>query len=297
MKRAGEHLTKHLYPYLILSMLSWGLSWPTSKMLTRYTDPYTLMFLKFILSAAAILPIVLFVLRPKPLYHPGIVRPLLGASLFMILYNIIFFYGLTIGYAGLAGVIVTGSNPIFTFLIVALISRVPIDRRKKIALAIGLAGTLVTIDIASIDTADIFAGGNLLFLLSSLLWTIATLFTIETRGLVSGILFTLYLYLFMSLVSVLFFVPEGALRAIWGYDGLFWMLLIFTNVINTGFATTFYFYASSTIGADYTSSFIFIVPFAAVLSSNLLLGEIPTHTTLIGGAMLVVAIYLINRRK
>jgi len=297
MKKAKAHLQKHLYPYLILSMISWGVSWPASKILTQYTDPYTLMFLKFALSSLVLLPMVLFAIRPQRFFDKGIILPLLGATIFMMLYNIIFFYGLTIGYAGLAGVIVTGSNPIFTFLLVALLTKIPIDNRKKGALALGIVGTLITVNITAIDTDNILAGGNLLFLLSSLLWTLLTLLTMQTKDIMSGILFTLYLYILSAIIGLIFFVPNGALGAIWGYDSVFWVLLIFTNVITTGLATTFYFYASSTIGADYTSSFIFLVPFVAVVSSSILLGEVPAPTTIIGGLILVISIYLINRRK
>jgi drug/metabolite transporter (DMT)-like permease len=292
-KRA--HLQKYLYLYLILAMISWGVSWPTSKILTLYSDTYTLMFLKFFLSSATIAPIIFWLLKPKQLFNKTIIRPLIFATLFIILYNIIFFYGLKIGYAGLAGVIVTGSNPIFTFALIAFLNKSALPNRQKSALTLGLIGTLITVDILAIDTDDLLQGGNLLFLAASLCWTLVTLYSTQAHKEISGIVFTLYLYLFSSLISLLFFVPPGSLTVLFTYDAIFWINLIFTTVINTGIATTFYFYASNTIGAHYTSSFIFLVPLSAVISSNLLLSEVPAATTLIGGTLLILSIYLINK--
>ncbi|MCI0501762.1 MAG: DMT family transporter, partial [Epsilonproteobacteria bacterium] len=113
-----SHFERHIYFYLVISMICWGISWPASKILTTYSDPYTLMFLKFFISSLALIPMLYF-LNIKNIFSPFIIKPLFYATLFIIAYNIFFFYGLKNGFAGIGGVIVTGSNPIFIFIIVS----------------------------------------------------------------------------------------------------------------------------------------------------------------------------------
>jgi drug/metabolite transporter (DMT)-like permease len=277
-------------------MICWGVSWPTSKILTEYTDTFTLMFLKFFLSSLTILPILFIYFKPKNIFHPKAIKPLLYATSFIVLYNIMFFYALKVGFAGLGGVIVTGSNPIFTFLLVAMIDKIKIVTRQKIGLILGVVGTIITVDLISIGFDNLFIGGNILFLIASLLWSFLTIYSTKAKEYLDSIVFTLYLYLFAALFSYIFFVPNDALIAIFTYDSIFWINLIFTTVITTGIATTFYFYATNILGAGATSSFIYLVPLVAVVSSSLLLGEIPTLSTIIGGAILLFSIYLINKK-
>lgn len=290
------HLQKYIIVYLIITMVCWGISWPTSKILTQYTDIFTLIFLKLFISALTLIPLVFIFFKPEKIFNILIIKPLLLASFFIIVYNLLFFYGLKIGYAGLGGVIVTGSNPIFTFLLVAMLEKVRIPKRQKVALALGIIGTIITVDLFSIKAANLFDGGNLLFLVASICWSLVTIFSSKAKGLINPVLFTIYLYLSSSIVTFIFFSSIESVNAIFTYNWIFWLNLIFTTVLTTGFATTFYLYASNILGASRTSSYIFLVPLVAVISSNILLNEIPTLGTLAGGGILIYSVYLINKR-
>jgi drug/metabolite transporter (DMT)-like permease len=71
----------------------------------------------------------------------------------------------------------------------------------------------------------------------------------------------------------------------------------FNGIINTGLATTFFFYATSKMGAEKTSSFIYIVPFAAAFSSFIAIGEIIKWNTIVGGILGIAAVWVINRKN
>lgn len=288
-----SHLDRYIHFYLILAMICWGVSWPTSKILTEYSDTYTLMFLKFFLSSLTILPFILFV-KKQNILNPHLLKSLALATLFIILYNVIYFIGLKIGYAGVAGVIVTGSNPIFTFLIVAILEKVKISKKDKIALILGIIGTVITIDIFTLDSEAIFDNGNLLFLVASLLWTLVTIQSTNGKKYLSPLVFTFYLYILSSIFTYILFGNLENIVAIFEYDIRFWVNLIFTTVITTGIATTFYFKASTILGVNYASSYIFLVPLVAALSSAIILNEIPTFSTIIGGVILIYSVWLIN---
>lgn len=276
-------------------MIFWGVSWATSKILTNYTDIYTITFLKFLLSGITLIPLLLYIFKPKIIWINSMIKFLVGAIIFNLVYNLLMFYGLKIGYAGLGGVIVTGSNPIFTFAIVAFMEKISIPTKQKLALLLGMIGTIITVELFSIDFINIFNGGNLLFLFASLSWSIVTIFSTKAKQLIHPILFTCYLYLSSSLFSLTLTSVDNILM-VFSFDLFFWINLLFTTIITTGLATTFYFYASNILGANYTASFIFITPLFAVLASAVLLDEIPSFSTLFGGVLLISAIYLLNKK-
>ena len=59
--------------------------------------------------------------------------------------------------------------------------------------------------------------------------------------------------------------------------------------------TTIYFYASSELGPKKASAYIFIVPVTALGFSVLILNEPVDITTIVGGLLGIVAVYLINK--
>ncbi|MBI5641926.1 MAG: EamA family transporter [Deltaproteobacteria bacterium] len=62
------------------------------------------------------------------------------------------------------------------------------------------------------------------------------------------------------------------------------------------FATTVYFFASSILSSRKASSFVFLVPFSAVILSWFFLGEVPRINTIAGGSLAIGAVYIINQR-
>ena len=74
----------------------------------------------------------------------------------------------------------------------------------------------------------------------------------------------------------------------------FWLLVLFLGVVATDFATTCYFISAARLGSGRAASFMFIVPTAAILLAWLLLGERPDAVTLVGGALSIAAVYLVN---
>ena len=80
-------------------------------------------------------------------------------------------------------------------------------------------------------------------------------------------------------------------------DLAFWGNLFFSATITTSLATTFYFVATSKIGASKASSFIFMVPFSAALGSWIFLGEVIEVHTIVGGILGIAAVYILNKKE
>ena len=100
--------------------------------------------------------------------------------------------------------------------------------------------------------------------------------------------------------TVLMFVlsdPAASLELLGKTDAVFWGNMFFSSSITTAGATTFYFVATSKLGAGKASSFIFLVPFSAALGSWIFLNEVPQVHSIIGGFLGIAAVYILNMKK
>ena len=80
-------------------------------------------------------------------------------------------------------------------------------------------------------------------------------------------------------------------------DSLFYWNLAYFGIINSSFATVTYLVATTVIGAERASTFIFLVPISAILTSWFTLGEVIELHTIVGMVLGVSAVMIINKSK
>jgi drug/metabolite transporter (DMT)-like permease len=126
------------------------------------------------------------------------------------------------------------------------------------------------------------------------------IFSQKAQGETPFIPFSFLMYCFSAIIS-LPFALRGGLAAL--IDGsapsvvnpvVLWLNIAYLGIVAMAFATTVFFLSTARIGASRASSFMFIVPTAALILSWLFLGEVPAAATLIGGALTIAAVYLVN---
>jgi len=290
----SEKSSKNLFLIgMVLSMICWGFSWTSGKILARYSDPMTISFLRFGLTYVSLLFIVLF-LKENFVIKRGGLRDLLAASALISIYTFLFFKGLTTGKAGAGGVLVTTLNPIIAYAMMLVINKRRPTTNESIGLAIGLVAGVVLLDV--FHNTNLFTAGNVYFLLAAVCWAVLSLFTAKATRYGSSITFSFWMYGISTLTLVMFSGITTPVRVVQQGDLVFWINLFFSATITTSLATTFYFYATSKVGAGKASSFIFMVPFSAALGSWFFLQEIPKTNTIIGGLLGIAAVYIMNRK-
>lgn len=72
----------------------------------------------------------------------------------------------------------------------------------------------------------------------------------------------------------------------------FWGMMFIVAVLSTAVGTSIYYLGVARVGATQASSFNLLVPVMALWSSFIILDEIPSFLTLIGGSIAVFATYL-----
>lgn len=279
------------YFLLFLAMIAWGASWVNAKVLSAYIDEYQLIFLRNIFTIATLAP-VLIVTKKYFVINKRSLLLAFFAALVMIMYLKCYFLGTKYGTASLGGALVTTLIPINTFIIMALFFGKKILKKDFFALGIGAIGVLTMLHVWSFNADQIFSIQNMYFLFASLLWPTLTIISSRAYG-TSPLVFTFYMYTIMTVIVTIFFVDVGQMP-FGSYDGKFWFNILSLAIVSTTFATSVYFVGIEKLGANEVSSFIFLVPFAAITLGALFLGEHVGIEIIVGTFLTIIAVKNLN---
>jgi len=285
---------KIFYILMFIAMIGWGASWVHAKVLSNYINEYELIFLRNFFTIITMIPVLIiskkyFSISKKSLFLSFI------TAIVMILYLKYYFLGTKFGTASFGGALVTTLIPINTFLIMALFFGKEIRKKDIFALILGALGVLTILNVWTLSLSEIFTEHNIYFLVASLLWPIITIVSSKSTN-TSPLVFSFYMYIFMSILVLLFFVDVSAFNY-QAYDTLFWLNILSLAVISTTFATSIYFVGIEKLGTNEVSSFIFLVPFSAITLSIIFLKEEVHFTIFVGTFLTLWAIKILNNIK
>ena len=278
---------------LLLSMTIWGLSWTNAKILSDYAPSSVLAFWRFFFSSITMIPVLWLTGNNFRVTRQGMKYIFTGA-VFISLYNIFFFMGTNNGAASVGGIIVPTFNPIITFIISILLMKQVVYRMDIIGLILGFTGGVIVLQAWTLSLEQIIANGNLFFICASVSWGIMSIISGRSHAHISTLSFSFWVYTISTLIYL------GAtwnkdILLIFTYDWIFWVNMFFLSVGAMVFGTTVYFFGTTRLGPEKASAFIFMVPVTALFFSVLLIGERLEITTMIGGIMTMIAVYLINK--
>ena len=280
-----------LYLMMVFAMVIWGLSWTNAKILGFYADAPLIIFWRFVIASVCFF----FFVKNRVSLHLSNENILIVVinSICMVFYNYFYFKGTQVGLAGKGGDLVTTMNPILTVIFSSLFFREAIPKKGILGLLLGfLAGSLI-LRIWEMNLFSFYKSGNLFFILASFSWVAVTIITSRTKNRIPFLSYSFWTFLISIFVS-LPFVTINNLLVVFKFDMTFWANLILLSVFAMAIGTTTYFYASTELGPGRASSFIFLVPFTAVLFSLYFLKEPLQLSTVLGGILGIFSIYLIN---
>ena len=274
-------------------MTIWGLSWTNAKILSDYGPSSVLAFWRFFFSSITMIPVLWLTGNNFRVTRQGMKYIFTGA-VFISLYNIFFFMGTNNGAASVGGIIVPTFNPIITFIISILLMKQVVYRMDIIGLILGFTGGVIVLQAWTLSLEQIIANGNLFFICASVSWGIMSIISGRSHAHISTLSFSFWVYTISTLIYL------GAtwnkdILLIFTYDWIFWVNMFFLSIGAMVFGTTVYFFGTTRLGPEKASAFIFMVPVTALFFSVLLIGERLEITTMIGGMMTMIAVYLINK--
>ncbi len=281
----------YFFILLFFAMVAWGGSWVNVKVLSSYINAYEMVFLRFSLTALSMIPIILY-LKKSFAIDVRSLGLVLVTAVALIAYMNYFFIGTKYGTASLGGAMVTSLIPINTFIILALMRARKVTKKHVFALLLGAVGVLTMLHVWTLDFEKVMVIHNLYFLLASILWPVVTILSSKSRK-ISPIVFTFYLYVCTVLLDWFFFVDISSMPFT-SFDGIFWLNIVLITFAATTFANTIYFLGIETLGAGEVSSFIFLVPFSAIILSALFLKETVDAYMVLGTVLTLFAVKILN---
>lgn len=291
MKESNKNI---FYFLLFLAMIGWGASWVNIKILSNYLNEFETMFFRFFITAVTMIPIIIVLKKSFKISLKNLILVTL-TSLTLIAYMKYFYLGTKFGTASLGGAFVTSLIPINTFIILALFGSKKITRKDGFALGLGAIGVMTMLNVWSFKSEEIFVLHNLYFILASLLWPLVTILSSKSSN-ISPIVFTFYLYIVTCILNVIFFIDITSIN-FEKLDSIFWINMLCLAIAASTFANTIYFLGVEKLGASEVSTFIFLVPFAAITLSAIFLKEQITTSIIIGTVLTLIAVKILNNIK
>ena len=280
---------------MVFAMITWGYSWVGAKILGPYGHVSTKIFLRFFFASIALIPILLKYHIPFRIDKKGFIF-ILWNSISLCSYNYFYFKSTHMGLAGVGGVLVTTLNPILTSLFVfSFLDRSSAKLKEFVGLIMGLTGGGIIMRLWEMDIALMISSGNIFYILASCSWVSVTITSQKSKNHIHFLTYSFWSFLSSSLLSLSFCEIESISQTI-NYDWIYWLNIFLLSIVVMSFANTMYFFASSKIGAVKASSYIFVVPLTAIIFSKIILNEQVLYTTVLGGILSVVAVYLINKK-
>jgi len=281
---------------LVISMIIYGFSWVSGKRLSSAASPVTLTFIRFTLTMLCFIPLLIrrkttAILKDKRL--SGWLWTA-AAALSLFSYNLFFFLGLGSGLAGKGGLIVTTLNPIFTYLIVIILSGIRIRKTAVIGMILGITGGVLLLEPWRYNLKELTDSGNIAFLSAALSWSFLTIFSRKALQKLDFRIFNLRLYAAAALMVLPFALFQSDGPVLLELDFGFWSDMLFISAAVGAFGTGIYFTASSRLGAARASAFTYLVPVFALSFTSIFLGEAPEIPVITGGLLAVAAVVVIN---
>ncbi|HID62028.1 MAG TPA: DMT family transporter [Anaerolineae bacterium] len=288
---------KKTYPALVLITILWGNSFIAIKHAVQFLTPMELTILRFI---------------PVAVTFAALLLPTRWASFWAMVrkdWLSLIFLGLTgfVGYnialmtgeqriaAGTASLIVPSLNPVLIFILSIIFLKERPTFKKVTGLILASIGLYIIVRYAS--------GERIVF--SYLLYVLITLLAplcFATYTIVGKPLVARYPPLqvtggatMAAVIPLLFLIDGDLIAKLPTLPASVWLSIAFLSFLCTVFAFVVWFWALQKMEATQVGSFTYLVPLFGVSFSQVILDESVTPALIIGGAILLSGVYIINR--
>lgn len=296
-----HHGSRHTFAWamLIVANVLWAASYVAAKYVLTDISVPLMLALRMGISALVLLP--LLVIRRREL---GITRKVLPQLLLLVLAGFIInklleYSGLELTTASDVALLIT-SESIFTAALSWVLLRERFSRVTGGALLLGFVGVYLIVERSVIP--NIPAGGGALRIVGDVLVVLALLveafYTVRGKSLLvkhSPLLITS-----TSIVgSMLFWLPVAGVSIVitgWHPLGLAaWLGLGWLAIMSTAIAYLAWFRGLADVDGSAAASTLFIQPLLGTALAILLLHDQLTPMTIVGGALIIVSVFIISR--
>jgi drug/metabolite transporter (DMT)-like permease len=281
---------------LLFTIIIWGSSFVSIKVLLPQVPANTIALLRFIIASVGLGLFFIVTKQPRLQKHDlaGIMLSgLSGVTIFSVLQN----QGLR--YAGAAdAAIFIAMSPVFITLLSCILLKDRISKLQTIGIFIAFAGSImVAVDGASLNNFEfdrMRLYGDLLILLSSLAWAV---FSIKLKKLL-----TCYppvtIMTYSVFVGTVFLIPFSLLEApfdLAAVGTVEWLNLIYLGLLASGLGNLIWNSALGKVSTVTVGAYLYLSPVVAAFTALLFLNEIPGLYTILGGSVILTGTFFASK--
>jgi drug/metabolite transporter (DMT)-like permease len=279
------------------AVLAWGASFVATKVALQEVSPVTVVWLRFAMGVA-ILGAVVVMRRQFALPGRGDLAyfALLG-FIGITFHQWLQSTGLLTAQASTTAWIVA-TTPVFMALLGRLVLNERLGWLKAGGITLATLGVLLVVskgDWSALSSGQFGTPGDFLILVSAPNWAVFSV--ISRRGLQAHPAARMMFYVMgfgWLLTSVLLFTGPGLSEiGQLSLDG--WMGIGFLGVFCSGVAYVFWYDGLQSIPASQVGAFLYLEPLVTVVVASLVLSEPLLIATLIGGAIILAGVWIVNR--
>jgi drug/metabolite transporter (DMT)-like permease len=285
------------YLSLALGMVAFGGTWPAGKVAADHVPPAVVAVVRF--ASAALLLWLWALAAGEPVRRPTRrdlpLVLLLGFSV-VFAYNLFFLYGVRHAPATDGSVLVPGLIPFATALLTWLVVGEQPTRRVVAGLAVALVGVVVVADpVGSVGSERLI--GDALFVGAAASWAVYTLAGRHATARFGSVSANVYATACGSLLLLPVTFFAGGWSPLGRAPAQAWASIAYLSVLGTVVGFVAFYEGVRLIGSARASSFALLVPIFGVLSSVLVLGERLRTNLAVGGAIVLVGLWLAESRR
>jgi drug/metabolite transporter (DMT)-like permease len=283
----------------LLAVLIWGASFIATKVALADASPVTVVWLRFAMGVA-VLGVAVVARREFALVSS---KDLLTFALLGLI-GITFHQwlqsnALVTSLASTSGWIVA-TTPIFIAVLARLVLHERLSWSATAGIALAALGVLLV--VSKDDPSTLLAGkfgapGDILILISAPNWAV---FSVLSRGALRSHPAARMMFYVMTLgwlfTSVLLFTGPG-LSEIAGITSRGWAALAFLGIACSGLAYIAWYDALHKLPASQVGALLYLEPLVAMTVAAVVLGESILASTVVGGAVILIGVWLVNRGR
>jgi drug/metabolite transporter (DMT)-like permease len=160
---------------------------------------------------------------------------------------------------------------------------------------LGVLAVVTKGDFAAIAVGKFGTVGDFLILISSVNWAVFSI--LSRRGLKSHPSTRMTFWVMTTgwlFTSVTFFAGRNYIEFP-QLDSHGWMAIVYLGIFTTGLAYIAWFDALSQLPAAQTGAFLFIEPLTSMVVAAIILNEKITLVSILGGVVILIGIWMVNR--
>ena len=290
---SGSQKRVEYYGLLGVVGVTWGLSFVAIRILDAQLGFVNLTLLRWFVASVGYLTLLPFVKSKANFTRGDLPRLLVIGFLNVVAYHLALNYGEVTVSAGLAGLLIT-LGPISSVLLAAVLLKEKVGARLVFALILALAGALVL--SAGDFSAPRGLSGPIAVVLAALSYA---LFSVLSKPLVSKY-GALPVAMWAGLLGTIMLVPlisESFLSDVSKLSLSGWEALLYLSLLSTVIGYSIFYTLIGRSGVSRVLIQLYLIPVVSVVGGVVLLGENITIATPLGGAALLLAVWLATTKK